>query len=77
MTDNRVDILDDTTVEVLDQCYGPRADGRCPRAGWNGAVACAGRRIAPTEAGAEYWLMWVPPGSQHCPLAWNLESVGY
>jgi hypothetical protein len=28
------------------------------------------------DAGPEYQMLWVPPGSSHCPLAWNLQAVG-
>jgi hypothetical protein len=76
MNEDRVDILDDVTHEVVDECYGPTATGCCPRTRPDGVVCCAGRRIAPTGAGPEYWMMWVPPGSRHCPLAWDLEYVG-
>ena len=72
-----VDILDATTLEVVDHCYGPTAGTICPRSGPDGVVACAGRRIAPTDAGPEYSLLWVPPGSRQCPLAWNLEVAGF
>jgi hypothetical protein len=73
--DDAVDILDHDTLEVVDHCDGPVA-GRCPRASWDGVVACAGRRICPIDAGPEYAMLWVPPGSHHCPLTWNLEVVG-
>jgi hypothetical protein len=76
MNEDRVNILDDVTHEVVDECYGPTATGCCPRTHPDGVVCCAGRRIAPTGAGPEYWMMWVPPGSPHCPLAWDLEYVG-
>ena len=72
MSDDRVAILDNDTLEVVDCCYGP-VGGRCPRADVKGVVACAGRRIAPTDAGPEYQMLWIPPGSGHCPLAWNLD----
>jgi hypothetical protein len=76
MNEDRVDILDAITSELVDECYGPTATGRCPRTRPDGAVGCAGCRIAPTGAGPEYWMMWVPPASRHCPLAWDLEYVG-
>jgi hypothetical protein len=76
MDDDRIDILDTVTSEPIDHCYGPTTGGSCRRMGPEGVVACAGRRIAPTGAGPEYWYLWVPPGSRHCPLAWNLEVVG-
>ena len=60
MNDDWVDILDAVTREVVDECYGPTATGRCPGAAPDVVVCCAGRRIAPTGAGPEYWMMWVP-----------------
>ena len=75
MSDDSVEILDNETLEVVDTCHGP-VGGRCPYADAHGVVACAGRRIAPADAGPEYQMLWVPPGSSHCPLAWNLEAVG-
>jgi hypothetical protein len=75
MSDDGVDIVDDTTFAVVDHCDGPVA-GRCPRAGSDGVVACAGRRIDPADASPEYTLLQVPAGSRHCPLAWNLEAFG-
>jgi hypothetical protein len=76
MTEDRVDILDETTREIVGHCYGPTAVGDCPGADADAVVACAGCRIAPTGGGAGYWLLWVPPGSRQCPLAWDLEYVG-
>jgi hypothetical protein len=73
MTDHRVDILDTDTNELLGGCSGP-AGGACSIA--SGVVGCAGCRIAPADASPEYALLWVPPGSRHCPLAWDLEVVG-
>ena len=75
MDDDGVDILDDTTLEIVDHCDGP-VGGRCPRAGVDGVVACAGRRIDPVDATPEYALLHVLPGTRHCPLLWNLESFG-
>lgn len=71
------DILDPTTGEVVDHCAGPTAEGGCPLAGRGGIVLCQGCRIASPSAGPEYWNLWVPPATRHCPKAWNLESVGY
>jgi hypothetical protein len=51
--------------------------GGCPMAGPDGVVFCHGCRVAPSGAGPEYWNLWVPPASQHCPRAWNLEVIGY
>jgi hypothetical protein len=75
MDEDGVDILDDRTLEVVDHCDGPVA-GLCPYRHANGVVACAGFRIRPADAAPEYMLLQVPPGSQHCPLAWNLEAMG-
>jgi hypothetical protein len=72
---DEVDILDDATLEVVDQCYGP-VGGACPKAGADGVVACAGRRIDPGDGRPEYVRLQVPAGSRHCPLAWNLEAFG-
>jgi hypothetical protein len=77
MSESQVDILDSATNEVVDHCYGPMAGGSCPRADWHGIVPCGGKRIAPLGAGPEWWLVWVPPESEHCPMAWNLAAVGY
>ena len=71
------DILDATTNEVISHCFGPTAQGRCPLASRNGIVFCHGCRVAGAGTGPEYWNLWVPPDSQHCPQAWNLESLGY
>ena len=75
MADDGVDILDDTTLEVVDHCDGP-VGGRCPRAGSDGVVACAGRRIDPAVGAPGYSLLQVLPGSRQCPLLWNLEVIG-
>jgi len=73
----RVDILDAETDQVVDQCNGLTARGFCPDANRDGIVPCNGRRVAPSGSGPEFWLVYVPPASRHCPLAWNLESIGY
>jgi hypothetical protein len=73
MTDNDVDILDAETYEVVRRCPGPVGNA-CGLT--TGVVACAGYRISPANAGPEYNLLWVPPGTYQCPLAWNLEAVG-
>jgi hypothetical protein len=75
MDDDGIDILDDQTLRVVDHCDGPVA-GLCPRRRADGSVACAGHRIRPADAAPEYMLLQVPLGSQHCPLAWNLEAMG-
>jgi len=75
MGDEGVDILDDTTFEVIDHCNGP-VGYRCPYADANGVVACAGYRIDPADGSPEYSRLQVPAGSRQCPLAWNLEVIG-
>jgi len=72
-----VDIVDPSTNEVVSHCFGPTPQGDCPMAASDGSVQCHGSRIAGSGAGPEYQNLWVPPGSQHCPRAWNLESLGY
>ena len=79
----RVDILDADadadadTGEVVDYCFGLTRDGRCPNANRDGIVLCNGRRVAASREGPEFWLVWVPPASRQCPLAWNLDRIGY
>lgn len=75
--DDVVDIVDPNTDEVVSHCFGPSVDGNCPMAGSDGIVACNGNRIAARNAGPELWNLYIPPRSQHCPRAWNLESLGY
>jgi hypothetical protein len=75
--DDVVDIVDPSTDEVVSHCYGPSSDGACPLAGSDRVVGCHGNRIAGRSVGPELWNLYVPPGSQHCPRAWNLESLGY
>jgi hypothetical protein len=72
-----VDILDPITDEVVNQCFGPTAQGSCSRAGLDGIVLCNGCRVAAASSGPEYWHLLVPPASQHCPTAWRLEALGY
>jgi len=72
-----IDILDPVTDQVVDRCSGPTMAGCCPKAGRDGVVGCHGCRVSGRSAGPEFWYLWVPPGSQHCPRAWKLESVGY
>jgi hypothetical protein len=71
-----VDILDNTTLAVVGHCYGPTSAGHCDNPKPDGVVGCAGCRIASPDAGPEHWLLWVPDGSRHCPLTWDLEYVG-
>jgi hypothetical protein len=71
VTDDHVDIVDADTYRVVGHCKGPVA-GACSIA--TRIVRCASRRIAPAEAAPEYSMLWVPPGTRHCPLMWNLEG---
>jgi len=71
-----VDIVNETSSEVLDRCSGPTNAGTCPRADEHGVVACAGLRIAPKDGDSTHWLMMVPSRSRHCPLAWDFAYVG-
>jgi len=75
--DDLVNIVDPSTDEVVDHCFGPSADGTCPLADPSGVVLCNGHRVAAPNAGPELWNIFVPPGSRHCPRSWNLESLGY
>jgi hypothetical protein len=76
MATGLVEILDESTMEVVDYCYGPEG-GICSRLGADGVVGCSGHRIEPEDASPEYSRLWVPPGTRQCPLAWNLEVMGY
>jgi hypothetical protein len=72
-----VDILDPITNEVVSKCFGPTAQGACSRPARDGTVLCNGCLVAAPNLGPEYWHLWVPPASQHCPKAWTLEATGY
>ncbi len=69
-----IEILDNATLEVVGYCFGPTATGACEEAGQDGVVRCAGCRVASVDADPQYWRVWVPPGSHHCPLAWSLQA---
>jgi hypothetical protein len=75
MNITRVDILDASTSEVVDHCYGPTLAGHCPRRDPDGLAPCTGHRIVPLGAGLESWGRWVPTTAWHCPLSWN-QDVG-
>jgi hypothetical protein len=77
MNETCVNTLDPVTGETIDHCNGPTRGGSCPYTDRDGIVPCNGCRIAAMGAGPEYWLMYVPPASRHCPRAWNLEALGY
>jgi hypothetical protein len=74
MNGTRVDILDASTGEVVDHCYGPTLAGLCPRLDQEGIPPCSGRCIVPLGAGPESWLRWVQPTTRHCPLSWNDDA---
>ena len=75
MGDEGVDILDNTTFEVVDHCNGPVGTGvrTRMRTEWWPAPATASD---PADGSPEYSRMQVPAGSRQCPLAWNLEVIG-
>lgn len=75
--EDRVDIRDAATGDVVEHCYGPSAEGACPYVDSDRIVPCSGHRVTGEGAGPEYWNILVPPHSQHCPQAWNLEAIGY
>jgi len=75
--DDLVDIVDPNSGEVVSHCLGPSSAGSCPLAGPDGTVLCSGSRIKASSAEPEYWNLWVPRASQHCPSAWNLEAIRY
>ncbi len=77
MDENIVDIVDPSTNEVIDHCYGPTPEGSCQLAASDGTVLCHGSRISGPGTGPEYRNLWVPPDSRQCPRAWKLESLGY
>lgn len=70
---DRVDMIDVTTDEVVDFCRGPSLGGLCPHPESDGTVPCAGRRVASEGMGPEHWMVWVPERTAHCPLGWNLD----
>ena len=74
MDDDGIDRRD-RTLRIVELCDGPVV-GVSSRRRADGSVACAGHRIRPADAAPEYMLLQVPLGSQHCPLAWNLEAMG-
>src|SRR5918911_900464 len=47
-------VLIGTSRARVDRCFGPDLTAFCPKAGRDGVVACAGRRIAPTSG---EWLL--------------------
>jgi hypothetical protein len=60
MSTQSIEILDPGTGKVVDVCRGPTSSGRCPRAGMNGVVPCAGHLIRPPGADRRLWPLSVP-----------------
>jgi hypothetical protein len=73
MNITRVDILDASTGEVVDHCYGPTVAASCPCLDQEGVPPCAGHRIVALGSGPESWGRWIPITARHCPLSWNQE----
>lgn len=74
MRENRVDIFDSRTREVVGHCSGPTWAGTCPLVDRYGVVPCAGHSISPLGAGPERWFIHVAPGARRCPLVWTDEA---
>jgi hypothetical protein len=68
-------MLDPVTDEVLAECKGPTADGRCPVSDCPPYV-CAGLRLVATEQGAgdgvSFTVTAMQPG--RCPLAFRVQA---
>lgn len=63
-------IFNEAGTTIVEQCRGPDPAGRCPRAGLEGLVACAARRIMTlTSAGIVGGMLQVAPRERSCPLA--------
>lgn len=62
MNGTRVDMLDASTGERVDHCYGPTLAGQCPRLDQDGVPPCDGHRIGPLGAGplADQSFGWRP-----------------
>ncbi|GGN52004.1 hypothetical protein FHR83_008810 [Actinoplanes campanulatus] len=71
MTLREIQILHPVTGEVLHTCPGPDPSGRCPMAGPDGVVPCAGLMIAPPRPDPPYWPLRIPPGYRYCDVPWN------
>jgi hypothetical protein len=75
MSTQDVQILDPTTGELVAVCRGPTATGKCPRAGKNGVVPCAGCLLLPPHADHRLWPMSVPADYRFCELGWNARAL--
>jgi len=73
MKESRVDIFDNQSRRLIGVCHGPTLAGTCTKRPPTTVVACAGGRISELAAGPAKWLLYVPSGSRHCPLAADLE----
>lgn len=75
MHENRVDILDSRTRQVIGHCTGPTWAGTCPKVdAHHDVVPCAGHSISPLGAGPERWFVHVAPGARRCPLVWSGDT---
>jgi hypothetical protein len=75
MTTQSIQVLDPDTGMVIGVCRGPTPSGRCPLAGRNGVVPCAGRLISPPDADDRFWPLSVPRNHRHCEFGWNARAV--
>jgi hypothetical protein len=68
-------MLDPVTDEVLAECQGPTADGRCPVSD-RPPYVCAGLRLVASEQGAgngvSFTVTEMQPG--RCPLAFTVHA---
>ena len=68
-------MLDPATDEVLAECAGPTADGRCPVSD-RPPYVCAGLRLVTREDGPEdgatFTVTDMQPG--RCPLAFRVQA---
>ena len=73
--DRSIVMLDPVTDEVLAECAGPDADGRCPVSD-RPPYVCAGLRLVTREEGPEdgatFLVTDMQPG--RCPLAFKVDA---
>ena len=73
--DRSIVMLDPVTDEVLAECAGPDADGRCPVSD-RPPYVCAGLRLVTREEGPEdgatFLVTDMQPG--RCPLAFKVHA---
>jgi hypothetical protein len=73
--DRSIVMLDPITDEVLAECHGPAADGRCPVSD-RPPYVCAGLRLVTSEQGAgdgaSFTVTEMQPG--RCPLAFRVQA---